>query len=219
VEPTPGQRKGAFALIVVALAGLGIFLLRPGASGSAGPASSPAASRSALPPSSPASSPAAATQPPVATPAPATGTSAAGRADIYQWLPFTAAELARAAAVATRFGALYDTFSYTETTAHYLQKMRNVATSQLSGTLARAYATPGIAGPRARAKEVSVGSASIRSLRAFGSASITFIVSISQKITDTRGVRRNTGQYAVTVTGSGASWQVSDIQLASAGNS
>src|SRR6266542_904141 len=161
MEPTPGQRKGAFALIVVALAGLGIFLLRPGASGSAGPASSPAASRSALPPSGPAASPAAATQPPVATPAPATGASAAGRADIYQWLPFTAAELARAAAVATRIGAL----------------------------------------------------------RAFGSASITFIVSISQKITDTRGVRRNTGQYAVTVTGSGASWLVSDIELASAGNS
>src|SRR6266536_2076267 len=215
MEPTPGQRKGAFALIVVALAGLGIFLLRPGASGSAGPASSPAASRSALPPSGPA----AATQPPVATPAPATGASAAGRADIYQWLPFTAAELARAAAVATRFGALYDTFSYTETAAHYVQKMRNVTTGQLSGTLARAYATPGIAGPRARAKEVSVGSASIGSLRAFGSASITFIVSISQKITDTRGVRRNTGQYAVTVTGSGASWLVSDIELASAGNS
>src|SRR6266542_4365340 len=208
MEPTPGQRKGAFALIVVALAGLGIFLLRPGASGSAGPASSPAASRSALPPSGPAASPAAATQPPVATPAPATGASAAGRADIYQWLPFTAAELARAAAVATRFGALYDTFSYTETAAHYVQKMRNVTTGQLSGTLARAYATPGIAGPRARAKEVS-----------FGSASITFIVSISQKITDTRGVRRNTGQYAVTVTGSGASWLVSDIELASAGNS
>src|SRR6266498_738134 len=208
MEPTPGQRKGAFALIVVALAGLGIFLLRPGASGSAGPASSPAASRSALPPSGPAASPAA-----------ATGASAAGRADIYQWLPFTAAELARAAAVATRFGALYDTFSYTETAAHYVQKMRNVTTGQLSGTLARAYATPGIAGPRARAKEVSVGSASIGSLRAFGSASITFIVSISQKITDTRGVRRNTGQYAVTVTGSGASWLVSDIELASAGNS
>ncbi len=219
MEPTPGQRKGAFALIVVALAGLGIFLLRPGASGSAGPASSPAASRSALPPPGPAASPAAATQPPVTTPAPATGASAAGRADIYQWLPFTAAELARAAAVATRFGALYDTFSYTETAAHYVQKMRNVTTGQLSGTLARAYATPGIAGPRARAKEVSVGSASIGSLRAFGSASITFIVSISQKITDTRGVRRNTGQYAVTVTGSGVSWQVSDIELASAGNS
>src|SRR5712691_7410954 len=98
MEPTPGQRKGAFALIVVALAGLGIFLVRPGASGSAGPASSPTASQSALPPPSPVAT---ATQPPVAAPAPAAVPSATGPAGIYQWLPFTPAGLARAAAAAT----------------------------------------------------------------------------------------------------------------------
>jgi len=97
--------------------------------------------------------------------------------------------------------------------------MRNVITAQLSGVLARGYATPGVAGPRVRAKQVSTGTSSISSLRAFGSSSITFVVAISQKITDTRGVSRSTGQYAVTVTGSGSSWQVSDIELASAGNS
>ena len=219
MDLSPAQRVVAFLGIVVVLGGMGAYLLIPGVRSALGQghgaaAATPGASPSGGRGTSPAV-PAASTAP--ATPASPVPTGSAP--DIYQWLPFTAAELARAAAVATRFGALYDTFSYTETTAHYLQKMRNVTTGQLSGTLARAYATPGIAGPRARAKEVSVGSASIRSLRAFGSASITFIVSISQKITDTRGVRRNTGQYAVTVTGSGASWQVSDIQLASAGNS
>ena len=215
MEPTPGQRKAAFAVIVLALAGLGIFLVRPGAAGSAAD-SHPTASPRTQPPS-----PAAvATQPPAPAPAtaPGPGQSGAGAASIYQWLPFTQAELGRAAAAATRFGALYDTFSYTESASRYVQKMRGVITSELSGTLARAYATPGVAGPRAKKKQVSVGSASISSLRAFGSASITFILTISQKLTDTHGTSRSSGQYAVTVTGSGDSWLVSDIELASAGN-
>jgi len=220
MEPTPGQRKAAFALIVVALAGLGIFLVRPGTSGSAGPARSPAPSRPASSPGGPA---VALTPPPAATSAPATAPdpalTTAGTANIYQWLPFTAAELTRAAAVATRFGVLYETFSYSESAAAYVQKMQSVITAQLSQVLGRAYATPGLAGPRAKAKQVSVGFASISSLRAFGSGSITFIVAISQKVTGTRGTSRSTGQYAVTVAGSGGSWQVSDIQLASAGTS
>jgi hypothetical protein len=219
MELTPGQRKAAFALIVVALAALGIFLVRPRAAGSSA-AGRPAASRTASPTASPA---AAATLPPASAPpsatAPDPAPSAAGTASIYQWLPFTPAELARAAAVATRFGALYDTFSYTESAKGYTATMRNVITEQLAGTLGRAYATPGVAGPRAKAKQVSVGSASISSLRAFGAASITFIVVIRQKITDTHGISRSTGQYAVTATGAGRSWQVSDIELATAGNS
>jgi hypothetical protein len=219
MELTPGQRKAVFALIVVALAALGIFLVRPRAAGSSA-AGRPAASPTASPTASPAT---AATLPPASAPpsatAPDPAPSAAGTASIYQWLPFTPAELARAAAVATRFGALYDTFSYTESAKGYTAKMRNVVTEQLSGTLGRAYATPGVAGPRTKAKQVSVGSASISSLRAFGSASITFIVAIRQKITDTHGVSRSTGRYALTVAGAGRSWQVSDIQLASAGNS
>jgi len=213
MDPTPGQRKAAFVVIVLALAGLGIFLVRPGASGSAAPAQSPAASPAATAPASPAVT---ATQP-AATPPPAA--SSPGTASIYQWLPFTRSELARAASVATRFGDLYGTFSYSESATGYVQKMRNVITAQLSDVLARGYATPGVAGPRVRAKQVSTGTSSISSLRAFGSSSITFVVAISQKITDTRGVSRSTGQYAVTVTGSGSSWQVSDIELASAGNS
>jgi hypothetical protein len=219
MEPTPGQRKAVFVVIVLALAGLGIFLVRPGASGSAGPASSPSARSGTTP--SPAGPAAATSPPPASAPAstPASPPASASGPGIYQWLPFTPAELTRAAAVATRFGALYDTFSYSESATGYVRKMRNVITGRLSQVLARAYATPGVAGARARAKQVSTGSARIRSLRAFGSGSITFIVAISQKITDTKGISRSTGQYAVTVAGSGGSWQVSDIELASAGNS
>ena len=215
MDPTPGQRKAAFVVIVLALAGLGIFLVRPGASGSAAPAPSPAASRAATTPASPVTQSPAASGPATApSPDPASGAPAR----IYQWLPFTAAELTRAAALATRFGDLYDTFSYSENATEYVRKMRNLISPQLAGVLARAYATPGVAGPRLRAKQVSTGTSSISSLRAFGSGSITFIVTINQKITSTKGVSRNTGQFAVTVSGSGRSWQVSDIELAAAGN-
>jgi hypothetical protein len=217
MDPTPGQRKAAFVVIVLALAGLGIFLVRPGASGSAAPAPSPAASRPATTPASPVTQPPAASGSGPATAPPADPASGAP-ARIYQWLPFTAAELTRAAAVATRFGDLYGTSSYSENVTEYVRKMRNLISPQLAGVLARAYATPGVAGPRLRAKQVSTGSSSISSLRAFGSASITFIVTINQKITSTKGVSRNTGQFAVTVSGSGRSWQVSDIELAAAGN-
>lgn len=216
MDPTPGQRKAAFVVIVLALAGLGIFLVRPGASGSAAPAPSPAASRAAATPASPVTQSPAATSGPAAVPSPDPESGAAAR--IYQWLPFTASELTRAAATATRFGDLYDTFSYSENAAGYVRQMRSLITPQLAGVLARAYATPGVAGPRLRAKQVSTGTSSISSLRAFGSGSITFIVNINQKITATKGISRNTGQFAVTVSGSGSSWQVSDIELASAGN-
>ena len=215
MDATPGQRKAAFVVIVLALAGLGIFLVRPGASGSAAPAPSPAASRAATTPASPVTQPPAASGPATAPPPdPVSGAPAR----IYQWLPFTASELTRAAALATRFGDLYGTSSYSENAAEYVRAMRNLISPQLAGVLARAYATPGVAGPRLRAKQVSTGTASISSLRAFGSGSITFIVTISQKITSTKGVSRNTGQFAVTVSGSGRSWQVSDIELAAAGN-
>ena len=215
MDPTPGQRKAAFVVIVLALAGLGIFLVRPGASGSAAPAPSPAASRAATTPASPVTQPPAASGPATA---PSPDPESAAPARIYQWLPFTAAELTRAAALATRFGDLYDTSSYSENATEYVRKMRNLISPQLAGVLARAYATPGVAGPRLRAKQVSTGTSSISSLRAFGSGSITFIVTINQKITSTKGVSRNTGQFAVTVSGSGRSWQVSDIELAAAGN-
>ena len=72
---------------------------------------------------------------------------------------------------------------------------------------------------RTRKKQVSAGSATIDSLRAFGSSSLTFVVTISQEITDTSGRSPVTAQYAVTAASDGTGWQVSDIELASAGNS
>jgi hypothetical protein len=210
MELTSGQRKALFALVVVALTALGIYMFVPGARAAGSHGSPPAAARS---PSAPAASSAA---PTASSPAPAATTPSAP--DIYQWLPFSQPELASAAAVVTQFSAAYGTFSYSENAAAYVGSMRKLITPELSQVLQNGYSVPGVASQRASKKQVSAGTGVINSLRAFGPSSMTFVVTISQEITDTSGRSRLTGQYAVTATGVGRSWQVSDIQLASAGN-
>ena len=59
----------------------------------------------------------------------------------------------------------------------------------------------------------------INSLRAFGPSSLTLIVTAGQHLVSSHGTTSGSTQYAVTVTGTGGSWQVSDIELESAGNS
>jgi hypothetical protein len=209
MDLTQGQRRLAFVAIVVVLAGLGAFLLRPG-------------SRSSPPPHAAASSraPAAASTPSAAAPAatPSAAVASTGSVNIYQWLPFSQSALARAAAVTQQFSADYGTFSYTQNAARYVARMSGLITSQLSATLARGYATPGVASQRTQQQQVSSGSAVINSLRAFGGGSLTFVVTIKQAMTSKQGKSQTTGQYAVTVNGSGTVWQVNDIELASAGN-
>jgi hypothetical protein len=96
--------------------------------------------------------------------------------------------------------------------------MRGLVTSELAGTLARGYATPGVAQTRTQQKQVSTGSAVVTGLRAFGPSSMTFLVTVQQKITEAQGKSQLTSHYAVTVTRSGVRWQVNDVQLATAGN-
>lgn len=215
MDLTSRQRQLVFALTVVALAGLGFFLLHsgiPGHHSAKPPQHPPAAASSPAAPSSPAT-PAAA---PTPTPTGRSSTTSS-QVNIYQWLPFTESQLAKAAGVTTEFGADYGTFSYRESTAAYTARMQGLITSQLAQVIGRAYATPGVAKVRTQQKQVSTGSAVIDSLRAFGSSSVTFVVTIHQKITGTSPGRQST-QYAVTVTGSNGGWQVTDIELASSGN-
>lgn len=211
MDLTPFQRRAAFVVIVLALAGLGAFLLVPG---------SPAARARA--PHSPAPTRPAASPPPVAATPPATAgaNSSPGAVNIYRWLPFSQDGLAAAAAAVRAFSADYATYSYTQSAASYVGQMKGLVTGQLAATLARGYATPGVAQQRDRNKQSATGSGQITALRAFGSSSLTFLVAITQQ---TRGAHQGTSQqttdYAVTVTGAGTSWQVNDIEYASAGNS
>ncbi len=117
-----------------------------------------------------------------------------------------------------RFAADYGTFSYTESATAYLAPMRPLVSSQLAQLLGRAYTTPGLAATRTSQRQTSTATAAITSLRSFGPTSLTFLVTITQRIAGTKGASRQSADYAITLTGNGTSWQVSDIELASAGN-
>jgi hypothetical protein len=211
MDLTPGQRKAVFAGIVLALAALGAFLLVPALRSKGGDQGRPAAASQSLHNAPPTPS---ATPGGLGAPTPSTGTGA----DIYNWLPFSQSGLTAAATVVRQFAADYATYSYTESAASYVRRMRGLITPQLAVTLARAYATPGVAQARTQQRQVSSGAGQITSLRGFGSGSLTFVVAVTQKTTDKQGTSQNATSYAITVTGAGTSWQVNDIELASAGN-
>lgn len=207
MEMTSRQRMLAFALTVLALAGLGTYLFVSGTA-----KKTPASAPSTHPPTV-VTTPS--TAPPPAQP---TGSTASSQVNIYQWLPFSQQGLARASAVVTEFSAYYGTYSYTEPTASYTSRMQGLASSQLIQIIARGFSTPGVASLRKQEKQVATGTAAINSLRAFGPSSITFVVTIDQKISTNHGNTPQSTRYAVTVSNSGGGWQVTDIELASSGN-
>jgi hypothetical protein len=212
MDLTPAQRRMAFIVIVLALAGLGAFLLwpRPSPAASA-PAAHPATSAPAPVPSSS----------PVA---PASPVPTGPGVNIYQLLPFSQADLTDAAGVVRRFCSDYATYSYTESAGSYVGRMRGLVTSELAATLAQDYATPGVAQTRTQQKQTATGSGAITALRAFGASSLTFLVTLNQKTYSTppggtTKAHTASDDYAITIARSGSGWQVNDIQLASAGNS
>ena len=217
MDLSPAQQKAVFVLVVVVLAALGYWLLLPKLSHSAGQPAAASTSRAST------SSAAASAPAPGITETPASTVTAppaaAGTVNIYSWLPFTQQGLTDAASVTLKFAVDYNTFTYTETPAAYVAKMGGLITGSLATTLRASYATPGVATLRSDQKQVSTGTAAINSLRSFGPSSLTFIVTTGQRLVSSSGTTNGSTQYAVTVTGSGMSWQVDDIELASAGNS
>ena len=211
MDLTRTQRVLAFLGIVVVLGGTGAYLLISGRNH--GPPASPSSSASATA-GGPATSPAAAPSTP-ASAVPATGPAP----NIYQWLPFSQADLGRAARVTEEFGAAYDTYSYRQSAAAYAASLRTLATSELSATLARAYSTPGVASQRSQQRQVSTGRTVITSLRTFGASSLTFVATIYQTLHSKQGTSQQNAQWAITVADNGGTWLVNDIEPASAGNS
>ena len=218
MEPSSGQQRLLFVVVVLVLAGLGVYLISGRTHN--GTAAKPPASLSATSqaPQAPATSQA--PQAPATTPAsvPASVPTGGGKADIYQWLPFSQQDLTEAARTTVAFAADYGTYSYTETAAAYAGKMASLVTGELAATLKNAYATPGLAAQRTAQKQVSTGSGGIASIRSFGPGSITFVVNIAQQLATTQGTSTKTTQYAVTVVSAAGGWQVNDIELAGAGN-
>jgi hypothetical protein len=212
VDLSPGRKKAAFAGIVIVLAALGYYLVVPAVTHSRG------ASRAASPPSRSATTPTALAAPSAGAGATTAEGASPGTVNIYAWLPFSQQDLAEAASVTLRFSVDYDTYAYTESAATYVATMSGLITGELATTLQSAYATPGVATLRTGQKQVSTGTAVIDSLRAFGPSSLTFIVTAGQRLVSASGTTSGSTQYAVTVTGSGTAWQVSDIELESAGD-
>ena len=210
MELSPRQRSAVFAVIVIALAALGYYLVVPAVTHSGGHAQ---AGISPTP-----AGPAAATIP-APGPTETASAAAAGGVNIYAWLPFTQQDLATAASVAVQFAVDYNTYTYTESAAAYAAKMTGLITGELATTLQASYSTPGVVSTRTSQQQVSTGTAAINSLRAFGPSSLTFVVNTTQHLVSSHGASNGSAQYAVTLTGSGSSWQVSDIELSSAGNS
>jgi hypothetical protein len=221
MDLTTGQRRLVFAVVVIALAGLGIFLVKGHDSGSPAAAPSPSASAS---PSSGAASSAAGSQsvPPSSIPA-ATPVSTAGGAEIYQWLPFTPTEFSAAAQTTVTFAKDYATWSYTESAAAYTAKLSPLVAPSELAQITSGFSTAGVAQQRTADKQVSTGSGTIDSISSIvdapGPASITFVVTINQQVTPAQptGVSPSQ-QYAVTVVSSGAGWLVNDLELPNTGN-
>jgi hypothetical protein len=204
MELSPAARRAAFVVIVCGFAALGAYLLGPAAHRGAAADRPSAAVRSVRPP------------------APADQVRAAapsrGQPDIYQWLPFTQSGLDAAAGTAVRFGNAYGTYSYTEAAAAYAASLQPITSAQLLGQIEAAYAAPGVAATRQSEKQVAVGTTTIGSLRAFGPGSLTFVVQVAQQLTESSGRTDQITDYAVTLSGAGTSWQVTDVELAAAGN-
>lgn len=205
MQPTPLARRITFGLIVFVLVALGAYLIRPGARQPSSPAG-----RSARTSGS---------QSPSVSAGPSAGSGPTGTADIYQWLPFTQAGLTSAADSALRFGDAYGTFSYAQSAAAYAATLAPLASAQLVAQIQAAYAALGVAQARTKAREVSAGSAVIEEIRAFGPTSLTFEVQITERLATTSGPSQQVTLYAITLTGAGSSWQVTDVELANAGNS
>jgi hypothetical protein len=219
MELSPARQKLLFVVIVVVLAILGYYVMLPALHHTAKAA---AAAGSTPPPTVPASlSAVGSPQPSPQSPAgqsPAGQSPSGGPVNIYNWLPFTEQDLAAAAAVTTQFCVDYDTYTYTESATAYIGKMSGLVVSDLAASLESAYTAPGVVATRTGQKQISSGTATITQLRAFGPLSLTFVVTATQHIVGNKGTSNASPQFAVTVTGSGSNWQVSDIELASEGN-
>ncbi|HEY5397261.1 MAG TPA: hypothetical protein VIL16_17890 [Trebonia sp.] len=229
MELSPGRQRLLFVVVVIALVGLGIFVIHGrNHQNAATPAATPTPTQSG-----PAAS-AAATGTPTAAPSAAASLAAAspsassGAANIYQWLPFTQSDLGAAAKTTLAFANVYANTSYTETKAAYLAKLTGLTTSQEAATLESDFETPNILATRIADKQVATGTPTIDSISSFGPQvppgpagppSITFLVAIAQKLSSTSGTITSTPEYTVTIASTANGWQVNNIQLASLGNS
>lgn len=205
-----GRRGVVFAALVVVLAAVGIYLTLPtGPDGGEAAAPETTAEGSAPPAASGSAAPATAapTAPPVNP----------DEFDVYAYLPVSREQLAASADVARRFLAQYATHRYDEDPVSYAERLKSFTTNEMAAALTRTVTDPGRVQQEQADKVVSEGTAKIKSIRAFGGNSITWVGTAVQRITAASGNREVVEEYAVTMIQVGEAWRVYDFNPADAG--
>jgi hypothetical protein len=211
MELSTGQQRALFAVLVVLLAGIGIYLIGPGRNHGSG--SSPAASVS---PAAATSSPAPLAVPsaavaPTTIPVPQTTKGV----NIYNWLPFTQQDLNEAANVTLAFAVADQTFSSADTATTYGQRLKNLVTPTFLPVLEEQFRPSGATGMSAK------GSGTITQIASFGAspASITFAVTLTEQTTSGGKTSTTTIPSDVTTVAVAGGWQVNDVEQQGVGNS
>ncbi len=165
----------------------------------------------------PAATPAPPSQPAHATgpagPPPATAPPA-----LASILPFPPARLQAAAALAARFTVAWDSWSWQQSPAAWLARLRPMAASSLYRALAQAAGTPGVLARRHADRQSAAATTSELQIRDLTPGSVTVTVTIRQVITSSAGTSHATASFAVTLTPRGGDWAIWDIEPAGAGN-
>ena len=134
-------------------------------------------------------------------------------------LPFSVARLQGAVALAARFAATWDSWSWRQPPAAWLAALRPMAAASLSPALAQAAGTPAVLARRAATRQAATATATSAAIRDLDPGSVTVTVTIAQVITSAAGTSKSAEPLAVTVVPAGGGWAVWDIEPASAGNS
>jgi hypothetical protein len=166
----------------------------------------------------PAASPPSASRP-ARTPAPASPrTAPAPVPPLASLLPFSAARLQAAAALAGRFTAAWDSWSWRQPPAAWLAALQPMAAASLDPALAQAAGTRGVLAHRAAGRESARAAVTALQVRDLTPGSVTVTVTAAQVITSSSGTSRSSAGWAVTLTPAGSGWLVWDIEPADAGN-
>ena len=116
-------------------------------------------------------------------------------------LPFSPARLQAAAALAGRFTAAWDSWSWRQSPAAWLAALQPMAAASLEPALAQAAAGGrGVLAQRTAARQTAVATVTALQVRDLIPGSVTVTVTAAQVITAGRGTTRSSASWAVTLT-------------------
>jgi hypothetical protein len=134
-------------------------------------------------------------------------------------LPFPPARLQAAASLAGRFTTAWDSWSWRQSPAAWLARLRPMSAAELDPALTQAAGDRGVRAHRAAARQSATTVVTALAITVLTPASVTVTVTVTQVLTGSNGTSRSTAGWAITLTPAGTSWLVWDIEPAGAGNS